>query len=265
MSGEAATRQFPDTGPGHLARLQRPGCRYFNLNPYEVLDLPYDADNDTIKKTYRRISLMVHPDKNPDVPAAKDVFDAVSKAYKSLVVMSQHAGPTPSLPQDEEARGVVDRIVAESKKRVEDEYKKQKKEKDKDGKTLMDQMGLVKEEDYTQTEEYRNKMRVLTCKLFMEVEVEKEKLQQREFNERAREAEKDKEEKTKRKKEEDHDKEWEESREGRVGTWRDFTDGSHKRPKGMVKLPTKKLETKADVKSAAQAASASVPLMRRMA
>lgn len=47
-----------------LDRLLRPGSTYFNLNPYEVLQVEADATVDEIKKKYRRLSILVHPDKN---------------------------------------------------------------------------------------------------------------------------------------------------------------------------------------------------------
>ena len=45
----------------------------FKLNPYEHLNLPFEATEDDIKKQYRKLSLLVHPDKNPH-PRAKDAF-----------------------------------------------------------------------------------------------------------------------------------------------------------------------------------------------
>lgn len=39
---------------------------------YELLGLPKTATADEIKKTYRRLALKYHPDKNPDNPDAAD-------------------------------------------------------------------------------------------------------------------------------------------------------------------------------------------------
>lgn len=47
-----------------IERLLRPGSTYFNLNPFEVLQVEPDATLDEIKKKYRRLSILVHPDKN---------------------------------------------------------------------------------------------------------------------------------------------------------------------------------------------------------
>ena len=40
------------------------GSTYRNLNPYEVLQVDPDATLDDVKKKYRRLSILVHPDKN---------------------------------------------------------------------------------------------------------------------------------------------------------------------------------------------------------
>lgn len=41
-----------------------------SFDPYAILDLPLDADEKAIRKQYRRMSLTLHPDKNPDNPLA---------------------------------------------------------------------------------------------------------------------------------------------------------------------------------------------------
>jgi curved DNA-binding protein CbpA len=45
------------------------------------LGVETDADAATIKKAYRRLSLLKHPDKNPDDPLAISEFIQITKAY----------------------------------------------------------------------------------------------------------------------------------------------------------------------------------------
>ncbi|PJF17725.1 hypothetical protein PSACC_02466 [Paramicrosporidium saccamoebae] len=51
---------------------------------YSVLGVPRDADEDTLKKAYRKLALKWHPDRNPDKTAAEKKFKEVSEAYEVL-------------------------------------------------------------------------------------------------------------------------------------------------------------------------------------
>jgi hypothetical protein len=50
---------------------------------YEVLNAHRGASPDEIKKSYRKMSLLLHPDKNPD-PAAAQALIKVNEAYEVL-------------------------------------------------------------------------------------------------------------------------------------------------------------------------------------
>mmetsp|Transcript_721 Transcript_721/g.1259 ORF Transcript_721/g.1259 Transcript_721/m.1259 type:complete len:469 (+) Transcript_721:37-1443(+) len=50
---------------------------------YEVLGIPEDSDDATIKKVYRKLSIKYHPDKNPD-EASKAKFAEIRDAYEIL-------------------------------------------------------------------------------------------------------------------------------------------------------------------------------------
>lgn len=54
------------------------------MDPYRVLDVPKDADTDTIKKRYRKLARETHPDLNPGDAAAEARFKEVSVAYDVL-------------------------------------------------------------------------------------------------------------------------------------------------------------------------------------
>ncbi|KAK3855899.1 hypothetical protein Pcinc_019125 [Petrolisthes cinctipes] len=51
---------------------------------YETLGIQKDATTDQIKKTYRKLALKFHPDKNPDNPDAADKFKEVNRAHAIL-------------------------------------------------------------------------------------------------------------------------------------------------------------------------------------
>lgn len=52
-----------------------------SYDPFEVLGLDADATIRDIKKQYRKLSLSMHPDKNPDNPLAVQEFIRLTKAY----------------------------------------------------------------------------------------------------------------------------------------------------------------------------------------
>ncbi|CAD6233844.1 GSCOCG00007339001-RA-CDS [Cotesia congregata] len=88
-----------------IDRLLRPGSSYFNLNPFEVLQIDPDTVIDEIKKKYRRMSILVHPDKNQDdADRAQQAFEIVNKAWKTL--------------ENEETRAKCMDVIEEAKART---------------------------------------------------------------------------------------------------------------------------------------------------
>ncbi len=62
---------------------------------YEILDVSKNASADEIKKSYRKLALKYHPDRNPDDPESEEKFKEASEAYEVL--------------SDSEKRGLYDR------------------------------------------------------------------------------------------------------------------------------------------------------------
>jgi curved DNA-binding protein CbpA len=54
------------------------------FDPYEILEVETDATIEKIKKSYRRLALIYHPDRNKNNPQASAKFIMISKAYECL-------------------------------------------------------------------------------------------------------------------------------------------------------------------------------------
>ena len=52
-------------------------------NFYGILEVPENASMDEIKKSYRRLSMMYHPDKNKQ-PDCVGKFQKINEAYETL-------------------------------------------------------------------------------------------------------------------------------------------------------------------------------------
>src|ERR1043165_8059171 len=71
---------------------------------YEVLGVNRDASEDDIKKSYRKLAMKHHPDRNPDNPKSEEQFKEAKEAYEVLTDGNKraaydhygHAGVDPS-------------------------------------------------------------------------------------------------------------------------------------------------------------------------
>src|SRR5437588_11856137 len=52
---------------------------------YEVLSVGRNATDEEIKRTYRKLAVKFHPDKNPDDPHAEEKFKELGEAYDVLM------------------------------------------------------------------------------------------------------------------------------------------------------------------------------------
>ncbi|MED6306596.1 MAG: DnaJ domain-containing protein, partial [Planctomycetota bacterium] len=51
---------------------------------YETLSIERTASQDEIKRSYRRLAMKYHPDRNPDDPEAEGRFKEATAAYEVL-------------------------------------------------------------------------------------------------------------------------------------------------------------------------------------
>ncbi|RDB30004.1 Pre-mRNA-splicing factor cwf23, partial [Hypsizygus marmoreus] len=56
-----------------------------DVNPYELLDVKLEATEQEIRTAYRKRSLKVHPDRNPNNPEAARKFHELNQAYELLL------------------------------------------------------------------------------------------------------------------------------------------------------------------------------------
>ncbi|CAG0915596.1 unnamed protein product [Notodromas monacha] len=226
-----------------IDRLLRPGSTYFNLNPFEVLQIDPDTSLEDIKKCYKKcsadglspnalqLSILVHPDKNrEDEERAKRAFDAVNQAYKTL--------------EDEEKRKRAFNVVEEAKARTDQMLEEKRKKLKREGKPPR-----IDEDDPIK---YKHAVATLTMKLFADKERRRRQLEARDMDERKRQREQEIEEAEKNKIEKEWQKNFEDSRQDRVRSWQNFKDNKtttkkkKKReapgPVGGIRPPKLKLE-----------------------
>lgn len=64
--------------------LSQTGDAVKGFDPYEILGVDASTPVEKIKKSYRKLALMYHPDRNPGDPEANAKFIMISKAYECL-------------------------------------------------------------------------------------------------------------------------------------------------------------------------------------
>ncbi|VDO92475.1 unnamed protein product [Soboliphyme baturini] len=217
------------TSKQQIDRLLRPGCTYFNLNPYEVLNIPNDTPEDEAHRQYRKLSILVHPDKNPDDrERAQQAFDYVKKAIETI--------------QDAEKRERIRLIFEESKARLANSIKEKRRLLKKDKKSTSPV--IVDEDD---PEKYKRALWVMTTKVFAEKDRKRKIMEERDLEEKKRQHEEEQLAREKRKLEEEWQKNYEESRDERVNSWKNFKTSKEKKgkfSKGSFRPPKHKAETR---------------------
>lgn len=170
-----------------------------------------------------QLSILVHPDKNPnDKERAEKAFEIICKAWKII--------------ENEETRTKCVQIYEEAKERTEMEINEKRKKK----------KGEPIEED--DPENYKRAIYVTTMKLFAEAERRRRNLEQRNMEERKRQREQEIEEEEKVARQREWQKNFDESRQNRVESWKKFQGNSSskkvKKLKTAFKPPKHKAETR---------------------
>lgn len=181
---------------------------HHTTNSYAVLDLQPGVPEKDIKIQYRKKSLLIHPDKTKN-PAAPDAFDRLKKAQTTLL--------------DEKEREYLDECISDARRL------------------------LIREHKYTldspelKTDEFKIEWRQKTVQVLLEEEARRRRQAKARMQEEGREKRKEDEELDARKRKRDHEKAWEDTRDERIGSWRDWqkgrkTGGEDKKKKKKMKV-----------------------------
>ncbi|KAL7823059.1 hypothetical protein V8C26DRAFT_388592 [Trichoderma gracile] len=164
----------------------------FRLDAYAVLDLQPGVPESDIKMTYRKKSLLIHPDKTKN-PRAPDAFDRLKKAQTELM--------------DEKHRERLDEAIADAR------------------------MLLIRENKWTvdspelKTDDFAKKWRAKTREVLIDNEHRRRRQMKAQLQEEGREQRRQDEELEERKRKRQHEQDWEATRDVRINSWRQFQKG----------------------------------------
>ncbi|KAH6631870.1 hypothetical protein F5144DRAFT_602641 [Chaetomium tenue] len=181
----------------------------FRLDAYAVLGLKPGVPESDIKVTYRKKSLLIHPDKTKN-PLAPDAFDRLKKAQTELM--------------DEKHRAVLDEAIADAR------------------------MLLMRENKWTvdspelKTADFERKWAEKTKFVLIENEHRRRRQMKAQMQEEGREQRRQDEETEQRRKKRQHEEDWEATRDQRISSWRQFQKGGKSGEEGPEKKKKKKLK-----------------------
>lgn len=170
----------------------------FRLNAYAVLDLQPGVTESDIKITYRKKSLLIHPDKTRN-ERAPEAFDRLKKAQTELM--------------DEKHRERLDEAIADAR------------------------MLLIRENKWTvdseelRTDDFARRWREKTTQVLIENEHRRRRQAAAQMRQEGREREQAEEELDARLRKRKHQEEWEATRDQRIDSWRTFQKAKSGEPK----------------------------------
>ncbi|KAK4941761.1 DnaJ subfamily C member 8 [Elasticomyces elasticus] len=167
----------------------------FKLDAYAVLDLQPGVPESDIKIVYRKKSLLIHPDKSTN-PQAPEAFDRLKKAQTALL--------------DEKQREHLDECIADARHLLIREHK------------------YTVDSEELKTNEFKQEWRRKTVEVLIDAEARRRRQIKAKMQEEGREQAKEDADIEARKRKRDHEKKWEDTREQRIGSWRDFQKGVKK-------------------------------------
>lgn len=174
----------------------------FKLDAYAVLDLQPGVAESDIKMQFRKKSLLIHPDKTRN-PSAPDAFDRLKKAQAELM--------------DEKARTRLDEAIADAR------------------------MLLIRERKWTvDTPELKEPAflvdwREKSKEVLIDNELRRRKQLKVQLAEEGREKRRQEQELEDRKRKREGEQAWEQTREKRIDSWREFQRGPQTKKKKKAK------------------------------
>ena len=163
----------------------------FRANAYDVLDLQPGVPDEDIRKTYRKKSLLIHPDKTTN-PRAPDAFDRLAGAHQALL--------------DETKREQLDLAIADARMLLIRERK------------LTQDSEEVKDPDREFMRAWKEKVKWVLA----DTEMRRVRQAKAAMRDEGRQQRKEEEELAERKRKREHAQDWEKTRDDRIGNWRDF-------------------------------------------
>ncbi|KAL4729530.1 DnaJ subfamily C member 8 [Fusarium chlamydosporum] len=175
----------------------------FRLDAYAVLDLQPGVPDSDIKVTYRKKSLLIHPDKTKN-PLAPDAFDRLKKAQTELM--------------DEKHRERLDEAIADARM------------------LLMRENKWTVDSEELKTEEFRKMWRAKARDVLIDNEHRRRRQMKAQLQEEGREQRRTDAELEERKRKRQHEQDWESTRDERISSWRQFQKGQGGDKKKKKKL-----------------------------
>jgi len=221
----------------HINRLTKPGSRYSNLNPWKVLQLDHLATDIDIKKSFRKISLLIHPDRNPDdKERAQKAFDALKKAEETLKDVKRR----------EECLGVL----SEARERIERRLTREREKAKKEARILKRDVKV----ELAVKENFDRELEKETTKLFADLDLAHQEAVKLEQTRKAQEIQLENEQQEYAKLCKEYNKNFNDTRQDRVDSWYKFEkarDGKGGKKRKMTKYkigtfkpPKRKMETR---------------------